>query len=450
MPPTGAKPQFTLLLLSAAELMVVLDFTIVAVALPDIQRDLGIAESRLQWLLSAYALANSGVLLLGGRAADLFGRRRIVLAGIGLFTLASLVGGLARDPVTLIAMRALQGLGGAAIVPAVLSIVTTTFAEGAPRNRAIGILGAISAIGFSAGMVAGGVITERWGWPGVFWVNVPIGIVLMATIPFVVAERRDAAGQGSDVAGALSVTLGLAVLAHGIAELGAPSWRGPLALAAGGALLGIFVAVERRTPAPMLPLSVFASSRVALATFLELMLGAAVTPLVFLLTLHFQGVAGYSALMTGLAFLPHGLAAIVMMGPISRLITRLGPRTVTLAGIALYVVGAVPLLRLTPESGYVRDLLPALLVTAPGLMAAFIAVFVAGTSAVGPDRQGLISGLLATAQQVGASLGLALMGALIADGRGLQPGFVALIVLSAAAIVPALLLPRRPAAAATG
>jgi len=278
---------------------------------------------------------------------------------------------------------------------------------------------------------------------------VPIGVLMMAALPFVVPERRDAAQRGTDIPGAVSVTLGLILTAHGIAELGKPTAESLGALAAGAVLLAVFIGIERRAAAPMLPLGIFANRAVSAATVLEFLAGAAVAPMVFLLTLYFQGMAGYGPLQTGLAFLPHGLAAVVLMGPISRIITRFGPRPVTLAALAVYAVGVAPFLLLTPESGYVRDLLPALLVTAPALMAAFTAIFVIGSAAVGPGEQGLVSGLLGTTQQIGASLGLALVAAMMGETGNLRPGFIAVLVLAASALLlAAVLLPRRRLAVA--
>lgn len=409
--------------LCAAFFIDVLDFSIVNVALPDVQRDLGFSQEGLQWVVSAYALTLGGFLLLGGRAADLLGRRRVFLAGLALFTLAALVGGFARSPEVLIAARAAQGLGAALSSPAALSIITAIFPEGPERNRALGVLGAVGAGAVAAGVVLGGVLTDVAGWRWVLWVNVPIGLAAIALTPALIGESRvGVAGAGDlrslarglDLPGAVLVTTGLLVLVYALsgaegAGFASLQTLGGLALAL--ILLAAFVLVESRTRNPLVPLGMFRSRTLTGAN-----LGAFVVVGVYggaflLLSLHMQQVLGYSASATGLAFLPMAAAGVAgsgLLGP--RLVTRFGTRSVLVAAMIAMAAGFGLLARVpTDGATFVGDLLLPTLLLAVGEGVAFAAFFVGAVEGVRDEEQGVASGLVNTSLQVGAALGIAIL-----------------------------------------
>lgn len=421
----SADPRrwLALSVLCAAFFIDVLDFSIVNVALPDVQRDLGFSQEGLQWVVSAYALTLGGFLLLGGRAADLLGRRRVFLAGLALFTLAALVGGFARSPEVLIAARAAQGLGAALSSPAALSIITAIFPEGPGRNRALGVLGAVGAGAVAAGVVLGGVLTDVAGWRWVLWINVPIGLAAIALTPALIGESRAglagawgprSLAKGLDLPGAVLVTTGLLVLVYalsGAESAGFASLQtlGGLALAV--ILLAAFVLVEARTRNPLVPLGMFRSRTLTGANLSAFVVVGVYGGAFLLLSLHMQQVLGYSALATGLAFLPMAVAGVAgsgLLGP--RLVTRFGTRSVLVAAMVAMSAG-FGLLARVPTGGatFAGDLLLPTLLLAVGEGVAFAAFFVGAVEGVGDEEQGVASGLVNTSLQVGAALGIAIL-----------------------------------------
>ena len=407
--------------LCAAFFIDVLDFSIVNVALPDMQRDLGFSQQGLQWVVSAYALTLGGFLLLGGRAADLLGRRRVFLAGLALFTLSALVGGFAWSPEVLVAARAFQGLGAAISSPAALFIITTIFPEGPERNWALGVLGAVGAGAVAGGVVLGGVLTEVAGWRWVLWVNVPIGLAAIALTPALIRESRarDAGGlkglvSGLDLPGAVSVTAGLLLLVYALsgaesAGFASPRTLGGLALAL--ILLAAFLLAESRARNPLVPLGIFRSRALAGANLGAFVVIGAYGAVFLILSLHMQQVLGLSALTTGLAFLPMaiaGAAASSFVGP--RLVTRFGARSVLVAALIAMATGFALFARVPADGAtFAGDLLLAMLVLAVGEGVAFTAFFVGAVEGVRDEDQGVASGLINTSLQVGAALGIAVL-----------------------------------------
>ncbi len=413
--PTTADSRrwLVLALLCASQFMVVLDFSIVNVALPAMQKDLGFSQQNLQWVISAYALTFGGFLLLGGRAADLFGRRRVFMAGLGLFVLASLVGGLAHEQWVLISARAFQGLGAAIVSPAALSILTTTFTEGQERNRALSIWGAIAAGGFAAGVLLGGILTDALSWRWVMFVNVPIGIAAVALSPALLSEsRKQTATTQIDLAGAVTVTAGLVLLVYALVQAPSAGWVAvSTVLMLGGAIafLALFIWVESRSPAPLVPLVIFRSSTLTGANLVGALLSAAVASMVFILTLYMQQVLGYSALQTGMAFLPHALAAMAAAPLASQLLTRIGVKSTMVSGMVASMVGLLLLTHIPVQGNFVRDLLPGTVLVGFGIVTGLVSVTIAATAGVADSEQGLASGLLNTAQQIGSAVGLAIL-----------------------------------------
>jgi EmrB/QacA subfamily drug resistance transporter len=457
-----------LLVLCVAQFMLVLDISVTNVALASIQSDLGFAVGDLQWIVTAYTLVFGSLLIFFGRAGDLFGRRRLFVAGLVVFSLASLLCGLAQEPWQLIAARALQGLGGAMLSPAALSLLVTTFAEGPERTKALGVWGSIAAGGAAAGMILGGILTDLAGWRWVFFVNVPVGVLALVGAVRAVPESKHAARTRLDVAGALAVTGGLVALVYGLtrvetAGLGAGVTLRWFALAA--ALLVAFVVVERRVAAPLVDFGLFRSRGVAGANLFSLLTTAVVVGQSFFLSLYLRNVLGYSPLRTGFALIPITLVVVAVATSMPRLLPRLGVRAVlTLAG--LFQAGGMLLsARFAPGGSYLTDVLPAIVVAAVGLGLGFVGATIAATAGVAPQQQGLASGVLNTAQQVGGSVGLAVLATLAAghsrdlltDGAGqadaLTGGFargfvVAAAFALAAALAAVLLAPGRTATAA--
>src|SRR5918995_2399413 len=335
--------------------MVVLDATIVNVALPSIQADLNMDEADLQWIVNAYTLTFGGFLLLGGRAGDLLGRKRVFLAGIVVFRVASLLNGLADSSTQLILARGLQGLGAALISPAALSIITTTFAEGAERNKAMGVWAAIATGGAAAGLLAGGLLVEFLSWPWIFFVNVPVGIIGGLAALRYVPESRDAGHETYDIPGAVTVTTGLIALVYGIVSTEQNGWGsaqtlGFLTLAV--VLLAAFVVIERRSPEPLVRLSIFNVRTLRAANVVMLVVASGLFAMFFFNTLYIQRVLGFSPLQAGLAFLPFTLGIIIGAGLSQRFLPAVGAREVPLIGLTLAVAGLLYFLRLTPESTY--------------------------------------------------------------------------------------------------
>ena len=402
-----------LLLLCAAQFMMVLDFSIVNVALSAIQKDLGFSQQNLQWVVSAYALAFGGFLLLGGRAADLLGRRRVFMMGLGLFTLASLVGGFAQAQWMLIAARAVQGLGAAIVSPAALSILTTTFAEGQERNRALSVWGAIAAGGFAAGVLLGGILTDALSWRSVMFVNVPIGILTLILTPLLLPESRErSAAQKIDLLGAITVTSGLVALVYALEQASGTGWGSVQTLILFGialVLLAAFVWIEAHAPEPLVPLRVFRLRTLTGANLIGLLISAAIGSTVFILTLYMQQVLNYSALQTGLAFLPHAIAAMIAAPIASYLATRFGTKVTLTGSMTLAAVGLLHLSRIPVQGNFLRDLLPGTVIIGFGIVMTLVSVTIAATAGVSDSEQGMASGLLSTSQQIGAALGLAIL-----------------------------------------
>ena len=457
----GRRKWLALAVIVAAQFMVVLDIAIVNVALPSIRDDLNFAPENLQWVVSAYAILFGGALLLGGRLADIFGRRRLFIIGLALFSGASLLCGVSWSEGSLIAFRALQGLGGALFAPAALSILMTTFAEGAERNRALGIWGAASGSGGAAGVLLGGVLTSYLSWPWVFFINVPVGLAVIAAAPAVLRESR---GQHEhrhfDVAGATSVTAGVMLLVYAMTRATQEGWSSTATLGllgASAALLAMFVAIELRSPAPLLPMRIFRLRSLSAANAVATMVGAVAFSQFFLLTLYMQGVLGYSAVETGVGFAAVTLTIIVFSNVAQRLVTRYGVRVVLTTGLALDAAAMVLFTRLPVDGVYFWDLFPGLIVSGVGMALSFVPMTIAGLTGVRREDAGIASGLINTSRQVGGAVGLAAVTTIAAsyasDGGGatglarvaavdggLTQGFqVGFTVLAAAAVVGAVI-----------
>src|SRR5438093_5579958 len=405
-----------LILLCVAQFVVVLDASIVNVALPTIGSALHFSEGNLPWVVNAYVLTFGGFLLLGGRVADLLGRRRMFMAGLVLFAIASLLGGLSSTSGQLIAARAVQGLGAALLSPAALSIVTTTFADGAERNKALGVWGAVAGSGGAAGVLLGGVLTQGPGWQWVLWVNLPIGLIAAAIAPTLIAESRS---QGQrrhfDFAGAVSVTAGLSVLVYALVDAtsaGRGSTQTISLLASSAVLLLAFVLIEQRSSDPLMPFSILRLRTVTGANVVGLLTGASLFSMFFFISLYMQQVLGYSAIHAGLSYLPLAVSIIISAGIASQLVTRVGFKPILGTGMALIAGGLIWFSQISVHGGFVSDILGPSLFAAVGLGFAFVPVTIAAVSGV-PDReQGLSSGMINTAQQVGGALGLAILSAI--------------------------------------
>jgi EmrB/QacA subfamily drug resistance transporter len=395
-----------------AQFMVVLDATVVNVALPSIQRGLHFSPANLQWVVNAYTLIFGGFLLLGGRAADLLGRRRLFVAGVVLFAAASMLNGLAQSSTLLILGRGLQGLGGALVSPAALSIITTTFTDTGERTRALSVWSAIAAGGAAAGLLLGGVLTDLVSWRWVFFVNVPVGaITTLLALRFIPESRAEIEHRSFDVLGAATITGGLLVLVYGIVKAQAFGWGSPrtIGLLAGGlALVAVFVAIERRAIAPLVRLGIFRIRSLAAADGALLLVGSAMFGMFFFASLYVQEILGYSPLRAGLAFLPVTVGIGAGAAAAQQLIGRFGVRAVATAGVAIAAAGMLVLTGLSVHGSY-GSLLVGLIPLSIGMGLTFVPITLLATSGVGNADAGLASGLFNTAQQVGGSLGLALM-----------------------------------------
>jgi EmrB/QacA subfamily drug resistance transporter len=394
-----------------AMFMTVLDVSIVNVALPSIKNSLGVGESSLQWVLIAYTITFGGLLLLGGRAADLLGRRRMFMIGMALFAVASLACGFANSIGVLVAARAVQGIGAAIVSPATLSIITTTFEEGSERNKALGIWGAMGGSGAAAGVLFGGILTKYAGWEWVFFVNVPVAVIVLALTRTVVRESRVTGMRGFDIGGASTITASLALLVYGISkapDVGWGSGRTIGFLIAAAVLLAAFVVIEKRHPAPMMPFAIFRTKTVTGANVAGFLLGAVVFANFFLLTLYVQQVLHYSALKTGLTFLATAGTVIPVAGLSQALVTKFGPRPVMAIGLALITAGMVWYAQIPVHASFASDLLPGYLMVGIGMAFAFIPMSIAALAGVQPHEAGLASGLINTSQQIGGALGVAI------------------------------------------
>jgi len=417
-----------LILLCVAQFVVVLDASIVNVALPTIGEALHFSQDNLSWVVNAYVLTFGGFLLLGGRIADLLGRRRVFMGGLILFALASLAGGLATNEGQLIAARAVQGMGAAILSPAALSIVTTTFRDGAERNKALGIWGAVAGSGGAAGVLLGGVLTDALGWEWVLWVNVPIGIAAAAIAPMLLTESRSQSESRTfDFAGAFSVTAGLSLLVYALVDAESAGWGstqtiGLLGLAA--ALLAAFVAIESRSKAPMMPFSIFRQRTVTGANVAGLLIGASLFSMFFFISLYMQQVLGYSAIKAGLSYLPLALTIVISAGVASQLTTRIGFKPVLAAGMVFIAAGLIWFSQVSVDGAYLSDILGPSLLAAIGLGLAFVTSTIAAVSGVADHEAGLASGLINTSQQVGGALGLAVLSTVAnsVTGSSLAPG----------------------------
>ena len=407
-------------LVCLAQFMVILDISVVNVALPSIRRDLGFTATGLQWVVNAYTLTFAGFLLLGGRAADLYGRRLVFLIGLTVFTAASLAGGLAQSGGFLVGARAVQGLGGAILAPATLTILTTHFREPKARARAIGVWSAVAAGGGAFGAVLGGVLTDLLSWRWILFINIPFGIVAIVAARFILVESYDRSRAGAlDVAGAVTVTAGLVTLVYAIVESTSWGWSSAktiwiLVLAA--ALLALFVVIEVKiAKAPLVPLDIFHSRSLVGANVTIFLLASAMFAMWFFLSLYMQGVLGYSPLKTGFAFLPQTIAIAIGAQISSRLVTRVGPRPLMVFAGLFAAAGMVWLSRITPDGGYFTHILwPSTMVTF-GLGIAFTPVTFAATAGVPMNQAGLASGLINTTRQVGGSIGLAVLATVAVD-----------------------------------
>ena len=413
MSPTRRK-WFALALLCTVQFMVVLDIAIVNVALPSIQTDLGFSQENLQWVISAYALLFGGFLLLGGRAADLLGRRRVFLAGIVVFTLASLLSGFAWSEGSLIAARAIQGLGAAIISPAALSILTTTFPEGSERNTALGAWGAVGAFGAVAGVLLGGVLTDLLSWEWIFFVNAPVGIGAFLLAPVLLDESRDATARSFDLPGAALVTGGLVVLVYAITQANDYGWSSAETFglfAVSLALLTSFVAWERRTGDPLMPLSIFRLRTLVGANVAGLILGTVMFSMFLMLTLYMQQVLAYSPMRTGIAYLAVAGTAIFWSALAAQLVTRVGVKPVLVAGMVFLSGGLIFFTQVSVGGSYATDLLPGFLLIAVGMGFSFVPISIAALAGVRASESGLASGLINTSQQIGGALGIAALSA---------------------------------------
>lgn len=409
------KRWIALILLCVAQFVVVLDASIVNVALPTIGDALHFSESNLPWVVNAYVLTFGGFLLLGGRLADLLGRRRVFMAGLILFAFASLAGGLATNSGQLIVARAVQGLGAAILSPAALSIVATTFKDGAERNKALGIWGAVAGSGGAAGVLLGGVLTEGLGWEWVLWVNVPIGLIAAAIAPSLIAESRaENETRHFDVAGAFTVTAGLSLLVYALVDAENAGWGstrtiGLLAVAV--LLLLAFVFVERRSRAPLVPFSIFRIRTITGANVVGILTGASLFSMFFFISLYMQQVLGYSPIRAGLSYLPLAVSIIISAGIASQLVTKVGFKPILAAGMGLIAAGLLWFSQISVDGSFASDILGPSLLAAVGLGFAFVSVTIAAVSGIEDREQGLASGLINTSQQVGGALGLAILSA---------------------------------------
>jgi EmrB/QacA subfamily drug resistance transporter len=414
-----ANRWLILVIACLAQFMVVLDVTVVNVALPSIQRGLHFSPSNLQWVVNAYTLIFGGFLLLGGRVSDLVGRKRLFTVGVALFSLASMLNGLASSPAMLVVGRGLQGLGGALLSPAALSIITTTFITQEERTRALGVWSAIAAGGGAAGLLLGGVLTQLVSWPWIFIVNVPVGaIALLLAMRYVPESRIDSEHRAFDLAGAVSVTAALVVLVYAIVKAQAFGWGSTrtVALIAGAlALLSVFVVIERRSVAPLIRLSILRVRTLVVADIVLLLVASGMFGMFFFASLYVQEVLGYSPLRAGLAFLPVTAGIVLGAGVAQQLIKRVGVRNLAVIGTLLAASGLVVLTQLPVRGSYVGNLLSGLLPMSIGMGLTFVPITLLATGGVSDDDAGLASGLFNTAQQVGGSLGLAILSTVAAS-----------------------------------
>jgi EmrB/QacA subfamily drug resistance transporter len=457
-----------LALLAVADFVVILDGTIVNVALPSIGTHLHASTSALSWVISAYVLAFGGLLLLGGRLADLFGRRRLFIAGLIVFGLASLAAGLSRSIGELIALRAVQGVGAAALAPAARSIITTLFEEGAERAKAMGIWAAVAGSGSVVGLVLGGVLTSTLGWSWVLFVNVPVTLLAAAIAPRLISESRSESAERSiDITGAVLVSVGLLAALYALVNANSAGWGSAQTvglLGLGVVLLTAFAWVEGKVRSPLVALGIFHNAQVRGANIAMALMAAAMIGMFFVLSLYQQDLQGYSALKAGLSGLPLGVALITVAGLAGPAIERIGARPVLLAGLAVFTAGVTWLSRIPVHGSYLTDVLGPSLVIAVGLGLAFVAVTIAAADGIDSQHAGLAGGLINMTQQVGGAVGLAVITAVatshihpgVHSAAAVNDGFRAALLLAAgiagaAVLITAVVLPgRRSRRAASG
>jgi EmrB/QacA subfamily drug resistance transporter len=466
------KRWLALAVIVVAQFMVVLDIAIVNVALPSIRTDLHFSQESLQWVITAYAILFGGVLLLGGRLADVLGRRRLFVIGLAIFTVSSLLDGLAWSEGSLIAFRAVQGLGAALLSPAALSILTTTFKEGRERNLALGIWGAASGSGGAAGVLLGGALTSALSWSWIFFINIPVGLVVIAVTPWLLRESR--AGlrhRHFDIAGAASITGGLMLLVYAMTRAAQHGWTSATSialLAVSAALIGSFFLIESRSKAPLLPLRIFRLRTLSASNASGLLMGGAIFSQFFLLTLYMQEVLHYSAIKTGVAYIGLTVTIIAFSAVSQALVTRIGVRRVLPLGLALSTVALILFAQLPVHGSYFTDLFPAFIISGLGLALAFVPMSIGALTGVRQADAGIASGLINTTQQIGGAIGVAVAttvattftvryvdahaGTTAFSGNALTYGFqVAFYVLAGmaalGALLSALMLESNPAAA---
>jgi EmrB/QacA subfamily drug resistance transporter len=443
--------RLILILLSLAQLMIVLDFSIVNVALPSIQAQFELAPINLQWVVSAYALTFGGFLLLGGRASDLFTRKKVFQAGLVVFSLASLLGGFAISAEMIFASRAIQGIGAAMLSPSALSLVTTTFREGHERNEALGIFGSMAAIGFTVGVILGGILTSTLSWHWVFFVNVPIGVfVLAGSCLFFPDQDVRTQKRGFDLTGAVLITSSLLLVIYAITQASSPAETTlelAILLVLSVALVASFIYVERRACIPLVPFDIFRRRLIALADMIMFLTFAANAALVFIITLFLQEIRGFSPLETGLIFIPAGLGGLsgAILAP--RIIRKVGYRIMILAGLALFGIGMAALSTIG-SGGSIVLLMAYYYVSALGLVSCIVSLNIAGTTGVVHERQGLAAGLLTTSQQIGAAIGVSIASVVVtalARSIGTQviitvDGYRAALYAAEVILIPAFVL----------
>jgi EmrB/QacA subfamily drug resistance transporter len=422
---SATKPErrwSALALIVTAQFMVILDVAIVNVALPSIKLDLNFSQANLQWVISAYAIMFGGVLLLGGRLADLLGRRRLFVAGLALFAASSLLCGLAWSEGSLIAFRAVQGLGGALLAPAALSLLMMTFAEGRERNLALGIYGAASGSGAAAGVLLGGVLTSYLSWSWIFFINVPVGVAAIVLAPLLLRESRaDLEHRHFDVAGAGTVTAGLMVLVYALTRATTDGWSSITTVAllsTSAALLLAFILIELRSRSPLLPLRIFRLRTLTAANTTMAIVGAVAFSEFFVLTLYLQDVLHYSAVQSGVAFAGFALAVVVTSNLAQAVVGRFGVRTTLAAGLLMSAVSVAFLTRLPVHGSYFWDLFPAFVLGGAGMGFSFVPVTIAGLSGVERADAGVASGLINTSRQIGGAIGIAAVSTIAATSTG--------------------------------
>jgi EmrB/QacA subfamily drug resistance transporter len=412
MPTSDRRKWFALALLCVTQFVVVLDIAIVNVALPSIQTDLGFSQENLQWVISAYALVFGGFLLLGGRLADILGRRVVFMVGLVVFSVGSLLCGLAWSEGSLIGARALQGLGAAAITPSALSILTTTFTEGRERNIALGAWGAVGGFGAAAGVLAGGILTDLLSWEWIFFVNIPVGAGALILSPFLLRESRDAHGQSHDIPGAVLVTSGLLLLVLGITQGRQWEWTSGRTIgvfAASAVLLAAFVVWEQRQREPLVPFSIFRLQTLTAANVAGFIMGTALFSMFLMLTLYMQEVLGFSALKTGIGYLAVAGTAVIWANVAAAAVTRVGVKPALILGMSMLTLGLLYFTQVSVDGSYWADLFPGFLILGVAIPFAFVPITIAALAGTKPQEAGLASGLINTSQQIGGAVGIAVL-----------------------------------------